>query len=417
VEISPLVALLVAAGLGLVVGLEREWAGTPIAGIRTFPLITLLGALTATLAARFGGWMVPAGLLALGILIAVAEWGETMAAREKDATAAGITTTVAVLVMFGVGAALQAGFLTEAVVLAGIVSVLLHAKRPLHGLVDRIGEDDARAVFRFVLIALVILPLLPDRTFDRYGVLNPFKIWLMVVLIVGISLAAYVASKLLGRRGGLVATGLLGGLISSTATTVSQARASRRSPKMADGAAFIILVSSTVVFVRVLIEIAVVAPATLREIGPPLLAVLIWMAALAAASFRKLVQDAEPPGDPEPPSELSAAITFGALYAVVLLAVATTKENFGNRALFLVAGLSGLTDMDAITLSTAELVNAERLEPATGWRLILVGAMANLVFKAAVVTTLGDRRLRSRIAVLFGLALAGAALVLWLWPS
>jgi uncharacterized membrane protein (DUF4010 family) len=234
---------------------------------------------------------------------------------------------------------------------------------------------------------------------------------------VGISLAAYVASKLLGRRGGLLATGLLGGLISSTATTVSHARASRRSPRSADGAAFVILLSSTVVFARVLVEIALVAPAMLRVTGPPLLAVLIWMGVLAAASFRKLVQDAQPTGDPEPPGELNTAITFGALYAVVLLAVAMTKEHFGDRALFLVAGLSGLTDMDAITLSTAELVNGERLEPATGWRLILVGAMANLVFKAGVVAALGDRRLRSRIAVLFGLALAGAALVLWWWPS
>ena len=414
-ELATLGPLLIAVGLGLLVGLEREWAGSPIAGIRTFPLITLLGALAAMLAPRFGGWIVPAALLALSILLVVAAWGELRSRGTEEAI--GVTTEVAVLVMFAVGAALGAGFTTEATVVAGVVAVLLHSRQPLHGLVRRLGEDDARAIFRFVLLALVILPVLPDRTFDPYHVLNPFQIWLMVVLIVGISLAAYVASRLLGPRGGLLVTGLLGGLISSTATTVSQARASRRAPAEADGAAFVVLAASTVVFARVLLEIVVVAPGMLPATAPPLLAVMLWMAAIAAFSFRRLTQLPHQRAVGEPPTELNSAITFGALYAVVLLAVAVTKEHFGDRALFLVAGLSGLTDMDAITLSTAQLVNAERLDAPTGWRLILIGAMANLVFKGAVVAVLGDARLRSRAAMLLGFSIAGAALVLWWWPA
>ena len=141
------------------------------------------------------------------------------------------------------------------------------------------------------------------------------------------------------------------------------------------------------------------------------------MVVLAVVSFRRVEHDSSKIPDQQAPSELNSAIAFGVLYAVVLFAVAVAKEKFGDRALFLVAGLSGLTDMDAITLSTAKLANARRLEATTAWRLILVGAMANLFFKGLVVAALGNARLRGRIAVLFGLALAGAGLVLALWPS
>jgi uncharacterized membrane protein (DUF4010 family) len=416
-ELPTLAYLAIALGLGFLVGLEREWAGSPVAGIRTFPLITVLGTIAAMLSPRFGGWVVAAALLAVATMVGIGAWGEIDAARRRDPAAIGVTTEIAALVMFAVGVALGAGFVVESVVIGGVVAVLLHHRQPLHGLVARIGEDDARAIFRFVLIGLVILPLLPNRAFDRYQVLNPFDIWLMVVLIVGISLAAYVASRLLGTHRGLLAAGLLGGLISSTATTVSHARASRNSPTGAEAAAFVIVAASTVVFVRVLVEILVVAPAMIAATGPPLLVVMIWMAVLAAVLFRRVARDASEPLEQQAPSELNTAITFGVLYAVVLFAVAVTKEKFGDRALYLVAGLSGLTDMDAITLSTAKLANAKRLEPAIAWRLILVGAMANLFFKGLVVAVLGSARLRARIAAVFGLALAGAALVLALWPA
>jgi uncharacterized membrane protein (DUF4010 family) len=416
-DLPPFAYLAIALGLGFLVGLEREWAGSPVAGIRTFPLITVLGTIAALLAPRFGGWIVGGALVAVAVMVGIGAWGEIDAARRRNPDAIGITTEIAALVMFTVGAALGAGFVVESAVTAGVVAVLLHHRQPLHGLVARIGEGDARAIFRFVLIGLVILPLLPDRAFDRYQVLNPFEIWLMVVLIVGISLAAYIASRLLGKRRGLLATGLLGGLISSTATTVSYARSSRRAPATADAAAFVIVAASTVVFARVLIEIAVVAPAMVAATAPPLAAVMFWMVVLAVVFFRRVARESTEVPDQEPPSELNTAITFGLLYAAVLFAVAVTKEKFGDRALYLVAGLSGLTDMDAITLSTAKLANAKRLAADTAWRLILVGAMANLVFKGLVVAALGDARLRSRVAALFGLALGGAALVLWLWPG
>ncbi len=418
-DLPTLAYLAIALGLGFLVGLEREWAGSPVAGIRTFPLITLLGTMAALLAPQLGGWLVPAALLAVAIMVGIGAWGEIDAARRRDKSAIGITTEVAALLMFAVGAALGAGFVTESIVTAGVVAVLLHGRQPLHGLVARLGEDDARAIFRFVLIGLVILPLLPNRAFDRYQVLNPFEIWLMVVLIVGISLAAYIASRLLGQRGGLVVTGLLGGLISSTATTVSHARASRRSPAGADAAAFVIVAASTVVFARVLVEILVVAPAMFRDHRPATAGGHgVDGGARRRVLPRAVARDAS--NDPRAAGAERAQHRHHFRRRSTRWCSSPSPSPRRSSATARCSwwpACPGSTDMDAITLSTAKLANAERLEATTAWRLILVGAMANLFFKALVVAALGSARLRGRIAVMFGLALAGAGLVLALWPS
>lgn len=189
--------LAIAIGLGLLVGLQREWADKKVAGIRTFPLITLLGALCGLLMQQTGApWAVAAGLVAMAVLF----W---IGAGAQAAQPSGVTTEVAGLVMFVVGALVVNGMAAIALVTTGVVSVLLHWKRPLHALVDRIGEDDLRAIVQLILIGMVILPILPDRAYGPYDVVNPFRIWLMVVLIVGISLAAYVAYRLLGSRAAL----------------------------------------------------------------------------------------------------------------------------------------------------------------------------------------------------------------------
>lgn len=412
-DTSLLQNLVVAMGLGLLIGLQRQWAESEFGGIRTFPLITVFGAVTATLAGAMGGLVLAAALLALAALILVSNLAKISAGNPEP----GMTTEVTALVMFGVGASLVFGYRTEAVVVTGAIAVLLYWKTSLHALVDRIGESDAKAIFQLVLLALVILPVLPNRAYGPYGVLNPHQIWLMVVLIVGISLGAYVAYKLFGARGGTLLSGLMGGLISSTATTVTYSRRSRGSPSDSASPALVVVLASTVVFARVLLELGVVAPAVLPVAGPPLAAMMGFMALVAAVGYVGSRGDLVAPADHEAPSELKAAIVFGLLYAAVIFAVAATKEHFGPGALFGVAALSGLTDMDAITLSTAQLVNAGRLDAATAWRLILVGAMANLVFKGAVVAAMGSRLLGSRIAVMFGSSLAAGALILLLWPG
>jgi uncharacterized membrane protein (DUF4010 family) len=404
--------LAVALGLGLLVGLQRERMDSAIAGIRTFALITLFGAVAAHLGQIFGGWVVAAGLVAAAAFVVSGSFAR-VAKGDADP---GQTTEFAAVLMYGVGAWVVAGGMPVAVALGGTVAVLLHLKGPLHQFVGKIGEGDLKAIMQFVVIALVILPILPDRTFGPYGVLNPFQIWWMVVLIVALSLGGYVAFKLVGANAGAILSGVLGGVISSTATTVTYARRTKEDPKSSRLAALILMIASTVVFVRVLVEIAVVARDRFVDLAPPIAALLGAVAVLSAVLWLGARRDPCAPPEAENPAELKSAVVFGVIYAAVLLAVAFARAQFGRAGLFTVAALSGLTDMDAITLSTARLVSGGGLDPGTGWRAIVLASLSNLVFKAGIVAVLGSRKLLGRIALLFGAALGGGALILWLWP-
>ena len=406
------IRLAVALGLGLLVGLQREKVDSVIAGIRTFALISLFGAVCAQLAKTYGGWILVVGFLATALLVTA---GNLVRIQTREAEP-GQTTEFAALVVFGLGAWVVTGSMAVPVVLAGAVVVLLHFREPIHELVGKIGEKDLRATMQFVLIALVILPVLPDRDMGPYGVLNPYQIWWMVVLIVGLSLAGYVAYKLFGSGAGTVLAGILGGLISSTATTASFARRSRETPDLSRLAALVIMLASTVVYGRVLVEIAAVARGRLLDLAPPLTAML-GVCALVSGAAWLLGRD----GDdelPEPgnPAELKAALIFGVLYAAVLLAVAFARDRFGTAGLYIVAAISGLTDVDAITVSTSRLVQGGQLDPDTGWRAILLASMSNLGFKAGIVAALGSRALLGRIVLLFGTAMVGGGMILWLWP-
>jgi uncharacterized membrane protein (DUF4010 family) len=279
------------------------------------------------------------------------------------------------------------------------------------------GDKDIRGVIHLVLIGLVILPVLPDQTFGPYDVLNPYSIWRMVVLIVGISMIAYVAYQLLGTSAGAVLGGILGGLISSTATTVSYARQTKDNSQANAMAALVIMIASTIVNFRVLLEVGVVAPNLLRIAALPILVMLLLMSAECAALFVPLRKQASAPPEQDNPAQLKPAIIFGGLYAVILFVVAAAKDVFGNEALYGIAMISGLTDVDAITLSTATLFNDQRIEASTAWRVILIATMSNLVFKAGAVAMLGSRRLLLYVSSLFGIALLGGLAILFFWQE
>jgi uncharacterized membrane protein (DUF4010 family) len=413
IDLSLVPDLAIAVGLGMLVGIERERRNDRVAGLRTFALITLLGALTGALAGAWGGWVPGAGLAAVAAFLLL---GNMMQLRKGEYDP-GMTTEIAALVMFMAGAALIAGYRVQAVIVAAGVALLLHWKQPLSGFVRRFGEGEFQALMRLVLIGLVILPLLPDRTYGPYDVLNPFRIWLMVVLIVGISLAAYIAWRLAGARVGTMLGGVLGGLISSTAATVGYARAHRQNNIDAGAATVMIVIASAVVFIRVIMEIAVVAPGSFTAIAPPLIVMLGTLALLSAIAWRGAANAPGPTTEYEPGADLKAAIMFGLLYGAVLFAVAAAREHLGEQGLFAVAALSGLTDMDAITLSTTHLVHTGRLDADIGWRLVLTAGMANLVFKGGAVAWLGTPRLFRRVAFNFAVAIAVGTLLLVLWPT
>ncbi len=403
----------IALGLGLLVGLQREYADSQLAGIRTFPVITIFGTVCALLGLQFGGWIIALGVVSLAALMVA---GNLIRLQQGQAEP-GITTEAAGLLMYGVGAYLVIGPTSVAVAIAGGLAVLLSWKEPLHGFVEKMGPEDIKAIMQFVLITLVILPILPDENYGPYQAFNPYRSWLMVVLIVGISLGGYVAYKLLGSRTGTLLAGVLGGLISSTATTVSYSRRARSAPDSTLLCAAVIMIASTIVFVRVIAEVAVVAPGALAKIAPPLALMGVGLAVLSAGLwYMSRKEPSEMPAQGNP-AQLVPALIFGGLYALVTLAITAAKEIFGNSGLYAVAVLSGLHDVDAITLSTSQLVNQGTLEPATGWRVILIATLSNLVVKALIACMLGHRRLFTWVAILYAAAFAvGLALFLF-WPG
>jgi len=404
--------LAVALGLGLLVGLQRERSETRLAGFRTFPIITVFGTVCAMLAGDYGGWVIAAGFIALAAMV----FSGNLIRMKMGETDPGLTTEVSILLMFGVGAYLVNGLTPVAVAIGGGVAVLLYLKPQLHALAAKIGEADFRAIMQFVLISLVILPILPNQAYGPYAVLNPYRLWLFVVFIVAISLAGYVAYKCLSRSAGAMISGVLGGLISSTATTVSYARRSRAVVNSESLAAFVILVASTVLYCRVLVILAAIASPSLSVVAPPLGAMLGALVVLCVGLWLKERHNPVQMPEQTNPTELKPAIMFGLLFAVVLLATAAGKARFGQGGLYAVAVLSGFTDVDAISLSTAQMIKDSRLDADTGWRLILLASLSNLFFKGLTVAVLGTRRLLARIAVLFAVVFAVGASILVFWP-
>ncbi len=416
-DYSQLAALGIALGLGLLVGFQRERAHSRLAGIRTFALITMFGTLTGLIAESYeNSWIVAAGGLSLALLIVSVNLVRT---REEGADL-GQTTEVAALLMYAVGAYLVLGNYIVATAVGGVVAVLLHLKKALDDFSVKMPAKDATAIMQFVAISLIILPILPNQNFGPYEVLNPREIWMMVVLIVGISIAGYFIYKFIGERVGTVAAGILGGLISSTATTVTYARRTRDLGGAARLAAFIITTATAVAFVRVIIEVAAVVPGKLGVIAPPLLLMTAFMAVVCTVLYFFNPKDEaskEEIPEPENPAQLKSALIFAALYALILLAVAAARHYFGESGLYVVSVISGLTDVDAITLSLANQTDAGKLEAAIAWKLILLASLSNLVFKGGLAMALGHPGINRYILVAFGLSLAAGLLILWLWPE
>ncbi len=410
-EIS--VALGLSLGFGLLIGLQRERTESRLGGIRTFPLISIFGTFASLLATTYGAWVLAAAFLALAAVLGMAGFHRLKAPDGE----AGLTTEIAALITFGIGAYLVQGDWKLAAVATGVVVVLLHLKEPMHRFVNAMGEKDMGAVMQFVVISLIVLPLLPNRTFGPYDVLNPFNIWRMVVLIVGIGVAGFIVYKIVGERAGDILGGVLGGMISSTATTVSYARRSKGASGAYFHTAFIIMIASTITYFRVLFEISAVAPKYVGELFPPLAVMALWMIGISVAVYFVNNSQVETLPQQSNPAHLRSALVFGALYAGILLAVGAARQHFGPGALYGVALVSGLTDMDAITLSISTLVEHQRVPSMTGWRLILAASLANLVFKGAIVAFLGDARLAWRVALLFAIAMAGGIVIILFWPE
>jgi uncharacterized membrane protein (DUF4010 family) len=425
---EPFLSLGVALGIGLLVGFERERSAaaekTPeaqelTAGARTYPLIALGGALAMLLSRAVGLWLVLVALVAALAPLVIAFWSNIQKGRDP-----GGTSEAAALVVFLLGVLTQA----EAIVpslenrlvvcasLGVVVTLLLSVKMPLHQFAHRVSREDVFSTLKFLVVAVVILPLLPNRTFGPLDVLNPYEVGLMIVLIAGLSFVGYVAVRVLGPGRGLVVTGLVGGLASSTAVTLTFSGKAKREPYLRGPYAMAVILASTLMYLRVIVEVAVVNRALVADVAPPL--ALMCLASTAAAALQYWRDKRKQAGETESgdgkelelknPVELGLAVKFGLLFGGVLLLSKAANVYVGESGTYVAALLAGLTDVDAITLSLAKLAHTE-LTPQVATLAILIGTASNTLVKAGLAIGLGGWAFGRVVLLSFVAAIAAGA--------
>ena len=400
---------LLSALLGALMGLERERKPTKIAGLRTFTLVTLFGCLCGHIAAvSASAWMVPVGVGAVTLQTVIMQLQ-----RVREDEALGFTTGVALLIAYGIGVLVAQKMTEAAVALSLATTAILYFKPQMHAFSRRLSAPDIHAILQFVLIAFVILPVLPDRGYGPYAALNPYNIWLMVVMISALNLAGYVTVKFVGRRWSGPVLGILGGLVSSTATTLSFSRHARRHPSFSLTAAIVVSLASAIVLIRMAVLIGVVHFPLLKTLAGPFAAMFICAIIPITVVWKKSADEQAPLPETRNPAELKQALLFGFLYALVLLAVSAAKDIWGNSGVYAVSFLSGLTDVDAITLSNAHLVQTGTLEAGKAGISILIAFTANMLFKFSMVAAVGTPQMLRWALVCF-LFLVFPALVIFL---
>jgi uncharacterized membrane protein (DUF4010 family) len=405
-----------ALALGFVIGLERGWKerdegeGHRTAGIRTFSLIGLLGGIFGILSLGGDRILIAAGFLLTGAVLAVFMWRE--GERQGDYSA---TTLIAALLTFMLGALAVLGDMAIAAG-AGVAAVgLLAYKRQLHGFLARVTWAELRSGLLLAAMTFIALPLLPNRALDPWGSLNPHELWLVTILIAAVSFLGYVAVKLVGPSRGLVLAAAVGGLVSSTVVTLTLAKLARDNAARVPLLTGSILASGGVMLVRVLVLAGVINLSLALALAVPLLAAALFQ---GVAAVLLIGRDGKGGAKPEGlvhknPFLLSEVLRFGAMLAAVMLAAGIAQSVYGDSGLMAVAAISGLADVDAVTLSVAGMGPAS----SAGVAAILIAIGVNNIAKSAYAWYAGGTRLGLLLLVLNLAAIAAAAVAYFLLPS
>lgn len=409
--IEALPQFLTSLAIGLLIGLERERNPSAKAGLRTFALVALFGTLTAMLSSKAGSsWLLVAGLCIVGVMIIAAYFNSP--SEEQDP---GTTTVAALLLCYALGALVWYEHARLAIMLAIITTTLLYFKPELRGMTQRLTRRDLVSILQFLVLTFVILPILPDQNYGPYGAFNPYQAWMMVVLISGLSLAGYIALHWGKNRYGPALLGFLGGLVSSTATTLAYARHGRDNESMVQMSAAVILIASQVVLLRLLVISALISPAVLPSLLLPMGTGLAFGVIGTLLGWRKLQSSADLPKPTSTnPTEIPAALSFALIYVAVLLGAAWLSDIAGNKGLYAVAAISGLTDVDAITLSSLRLFDLDKLSGNHAATSIAIAFLANMTLKFGLVLFIGGKNLAKYVLPGFTAICAGVALGLLL---
>ncbi|WP_022728811.1 MgtC/SapB family protein [Fodinicurvata sediminis] len=415
-----IIPLALSLAAGLLIGLERGWharaaaEGSRVAGVRTFALLGLLGGFVGLLAeaselAVIGyGFVAVAAVLVAGYVVSGRQGGDV-----------GVTSLIAALLTFAFGVAASLGYMLEAAMAAVATALLLGYKSLLHRWVGALEPVELRATLKLLAISVIVLPLLPDRGYGPWQVLNPFEIWWMVVLIAGISFSGYFAMRIAGPEKGALLTGLFAGLASSTALTLHFSRLAQRHRGTAATASYSllsagILVACGTMFPRMLVVVAIIHPALLPSLLLPglLMACVTYAAVLLLWWKGKHAAEDKAPAQLRNPLELGSALVFGALLALILLVATALEQSLGESGLLAVAAVSGVTDVDAITLALARMSREGTTLELAALGILLASAVNSLA-KGALAAGIGGMALAWRVSLPLGLAAAGGLLLFW----
>ncbi|MBS1119442.1 MAG: MgtC family [Deltaproteobacteria bacterium] len=412
------IALATAVAVGLLIGLEREQTkperkGSSLAGVRTYPIFALVGGL-ATMLEPASMWLPLVALLGVFALVAI-----SYAADIRTTDDHGLTSEVSLIATYLLGAlATSKGVMepmTERLLLVAAIGVtitfLLSSKVWFHGLAAKVSRDDFYATVKFLIVAVIVLPLLPDRDLGPLDAINPRHLGLLVVTISGLSFIGYVAIHMLGPRRGLLLGAALGGLVSSTAVTLSFAARTKQEPKLAPVAAGAIAIAWTIMLGRVGVLVALVNPALLRVLAAPLGAMIVASLLGLLLTFRRNDRQ-ETPLELENPFELGGAVKVTLMFGAVLLATKAATFYLGDRGLYLTSGLGGTTDVDPVTLSSARLASDATVTAVVATVAIVIAIAANTIVKVCLTGGIAGRGLGKRVGLVGGLVIAAGFIAL-----
>lgn len=417
-EAALLVNLAVALGLGGLIGMEREITdvgrkqreqGIEFSGMRTFALIGILGFLAAYLGSTLGSIIASVILAIVGVFLLAEYWKQNIL---------GITSELASLATFGVGA-LAFHSKIAAVSVAVAIVLILALKKWFRSFSKNISEDEFLATIKFIIIAFVILPILPREAIDPWGFFNLKNIWLMVVFISGISFVGYVLTKTIGMKKGLGITGLVGGLASSTAVTTSVSEQSKRTRAIKNPFTFAVVIASAVMFVRVGFEVFVLNRALLGELAVTLGIMIIASGGVLGflwwkSSTKEQQQKSKKELQLSSPFQLAPALKFGIFYVVILILSDLANRFFGDSGIYAAATVSGLADVDAITISLSNLAKSGEILPNVAVRGITIAVLVNTAVKLSIVYLFGSKKFFRQAAVAFGVVLGSGLLAVLL---
>lgn len=401
-EFDFLIRMLVTAGIGFVLGLEREYSqysekGEIFAGLRTFTLVALLGFLTAYLGITFTYWIFIAGFLGVVTIVAISYW---VTSNEGNI---GSTTEFAIIFTFLLGGLVLVGSINLSLALTVITLVLLSLKLRLKSMIGQLTQKELFALVRFVVIALLILPFLPNNYYGPYEVINPREVGWIIVLTSGIGFVGYILMKFLGTDRGILLTSILGGLVSSTLVTFTFSKKSKETPELSQNYAVGIFAAATIMVLRIFLLVFIFNKAMLIELAIPLLIILLTAFGIALYFYNKQFQkqhgvDKIVLGDP---LNIKNAVFFGIFYMGILLLVSYANHAYGTKGIYLSSAISALTDIDAIAISVSKLGGAS-INLLTAQNAILMAALSNTVVKIGIAFFTGSSKLKKYVLIGYG---------------